>query len=185
MIHFGDWTYWVTEKKWPPIYSQDFQIPCIVWEWLHFDSKFTEIFRGNLTNERLWGFRFNNFLSNVPVMPVDIYPALLWRHTGHKDVSNHQPHDCLLNRSFRRRSNKTLNPRITDLCAGNSPVTGEFPAQMASKAEDISIWWRHHEHGTVSISEFKIILIKITKMDDDPKMVKQSVWLLKSWPNGD
>ena len=30
------------------------------------------------------------------------------------------------------------------LCAGNSPVTGEFPAQRASYAENISIWWRHH-----------------------------------------
>ena len=23
-------------------------------------------------------------------------------------------------------------------------VTGEFPAQMASNAENVSIWWRHH-----------------------------------------
>ena len=30
------------------------------------------------------------------------------------------------------------------LCAGNSPWTGEFPAQMASNAEKVSIWWRHH-----------------------------------------
>ena len=30
------------------------------------------------------------------------------------------------------------------LFAGNSPVTGEFPAQMASYAENVSIWWRHH-----------------------------------------
>ena len=29
-------------------------------------------------------------------------------------------------------------------CAGNSPGTGEFPAQMASNAENVSIWWRHH-----------------------------------------
>ena len=27
----------------------------------------------------------------------------MWRHNGHDDVSNHQPHDCLLNRPFRRR----------------------------------------------------------------------------------
>ena len=27
---------------------------------------------------------------------------------------------------------------------GNSPGTGEFPAQMASNAENVSIWWRHH-----------------------------------------
>ena len=26
----------------------------------------------------------------------------------------------------------------------NSPLTGEFPAQKASKAENVSIWWRHH-----------------------------------------
>ena len=29
-------------------------------------------------------------------------------------------------------------------CEGNSPVTGEFPAQRASNAENVSIWWRHH-----------------------------------------
>ena len=35
--------------------------------------------------------------------------------------------------------------RITGLCAGKSPGTGEFPAQMASNAENVSIWWRHHD----------------------------------------
>ena len=34
---------------------------------------------------------------------------------------------------------------VTGFCAGNSPVTGEFPRQMASYAENVSIWWRHHE----------------------------------------
>ena len=27
---------------------------------------------------------------------------------------------------------------------GLSPVTGEFPIQMASNAENVSVWWRHH-----------------------------------------
>ena len=40
---------------------------------------------------------------------------------------------------------KTLKLCVTGLCAGNSPVTGEFPAQMASNAKNVSIWWRHHE----------------------------------------
>ena len=31
------------------------------------------------------------------------------------------------------------------ICAGNSPVTDEFPAQMASNGENVSIWWRHHD----------------------------------------
>ena len=59
-------------------------------------------------------------------------------------VSNHQPLDCLLNRLFRRRSKKTSKLRATGLCAGNSPETGEFPAERASNAENVSIWWRHH-----------------------------------------
>ena len=59
-------------------------------------------------------------------------------------VSNYQPHVCLLNRSFRRRSKKTSKLRLTGLCAENSPLTGEFPPQMSSNAEIVSIWWRHH-----------------------------------------
>ena len=39
---------------------------------------------------------------------------------------------------------KTSKLRVTGLCVGNSPVTGEFPAQRASNAENVSIWWRHH-----------------------------------------
>ena len=70
--------------------------------------------------------------------------ALRWRHNGRDSVSNHQPRDCLLNRLFRLRSKKTPKPRVTGFCAGNSPRTGEFPAQMASYAENVSIWWRHH-----------------------------------------
>ena len=35
--------------------------------------------------------------------------------------------------------------RATGLCVWNSPVTDDFPAQRASKAENGSIWWRHHD----------------------------------------
>ena len=70
--------------------------------------------------------------------------SLQWRHNGRDSVSNHQPHDCLLNRLFRRRSKKTSKLPVTGLCVGNSPGTGEFPAQMTSNTENVSIWWRHH-----------------------------------------
>ena len=70
--------------------------------------------------------------------------TLQWRHNGRDGVSNHQPHHCLLNRLFGRKSKKTSTLRVTGLCADNSPRTGEFPAQMASNAECVSIWWRHH-----------------------------------------
>ena len=71
--------------------------------------------------------------------------TLRWRHNELDGVSNHQHHDYLLNRLFGHRSKKTSKLRVTGLCARNSPGTGEFPAQMASNAENVSIWWRHHE----------------------------------------
>ena len=67
--------------------------------------------------------------------------ALLWRHNGRDGVSNHQPHGCLLKRLLK----KTSKLRNTGLCEGNPPVTCEFPAQMASNAENVShknIHWR-------------------------------------------
>ena len=78
--------------------------------------------------------------------------ALQWRHNGHDGVLNHQPHDCLINRLFGRKSKKTSKLLVTGLCAGNSRVTGEFPAQMASNAENVSIWWRHH--GYIILPEY-------------------------------
>ena len=78
--------------------------------------------------------------------------TLQWRHNERDSVSNHQPHDCLLNRFFSRGSKNTSNIRVTGICAGNSPVTGEFPAQMASNAENVSIWWRHHDQAAVECS---------------------------------
>ena len=69
--------------------------------------------------------------------------ALRWRQNGRDGVANHQPHDCLLNCLFRRRTKKTSKLRVPGLCAGNSPVTGEFPAQRTINAENVSIWWRH------------------------------------------
>ena len=76
---------------------------------------------------------------------LSLYRSLQWRHNERNGVSNHQPHDCLLNCLFGRRSKKTSKICVTGLCTENSPVTGEFPAQRASNAENVSIWWRHHD----------------------------------------
>ena len=69
--------------------------------------------------------------SVYPGMMWNVLASLLWRHNGRDGVSNHQPDDCLLNRLFRRRSKKTSKLRVTGLCAGNSPVTVEFPHKWA------------------------------------------------------
>ena len=95
------------------------------------------------------------------LIPVPIR-SLQWRHNGCYSVSNHQPHHCLPNGLFRRRSKKTSKLRVTGLCAGNSPGTGEFPAQMASNAENVSIWWRHHDTLTYNVANFFVfIAIKV------------------------
>ena len=87
---------------------------------------------------RLWRPQPPSYIMCMP------YIALHWRHNGRGSVWNPQPNDCLLNRLFRRRSKKTSKRRVTGLWAGNSPGTGEFPAQMTSNAENVFIWWRHH-----------------------------------------
>ena len=76
----------------------------------------------------------------------------------------------LTNGLFRRRSKKTSKLRVTGLCEGNSPVTGEFPAQRTSKlnAETVSIWWRHH-----GMSLLHLVLL-------NSKLTRQQIHLL--WP---
>ena len=95
------------------------------------------------------------------------------RHYGRDGVSNHQPHHCLLNRLFRRRSKKTSKLRVTGLCAGNLAVTGEFPAQRASNADHVSIWWRHYAFAEMPLRNLKCIKYEITTaLDKTPNGYK-------------
>ena len=106
--------------------------------------------------------------------------TLQWRHNGHDGVSNHQPNDCLLNCLFRRRSKKTSKLRVTGLYAGNSPVTGEFPAQIASNAENVSIWLRHHE----TIVEVRAWMSNYTPLSYViilPRFTGTITWLPECW----
>ena len=90
--------------------------------------------------------------------------TLQWCHNGRDGISNHQPHVCLLNSLFRRRSNKASKFRVTGLCAGNSPGTGEFPAQMTSNVENASIWWRHYDILCVLYYSYGTILMRFDSM---------------------
>ena len=105
-------------------------------------------FNGNRYASCRWSGPIPNLLTQIRHAYIFMWRTfpytLQWRHDKVDGVSNHQPHDCLLNGLFRRRSKKTSELRVTGLCAGNSPVTGEFPAKMASNAENVSIWWHHH-----------------------------------------
>ena len=74
---------------------------------------------------------------------LDGVVALLYGENTHHGAS---AHGRATNAKFKRiYVRKDLNNIRIQLCAGNSPGTGEFPAQMASNAENVSIWWRHHD----------------------------------------
>ena len=80
------------------------------WRWN--DNDVEQIQIQSLCNNGIWGLHSvsrHYWFKN----PVSHYCG----------VSNHQPHDCLLNRSFRCRLNKTSKLHVTGLCAGNSLVT--------------------------------------------------------------
>ena len=100
--------------------------------------------------------------------------TLLWHHNGRGGVSNHQPHVCLLNRVFIRRSKNTSKLHVTGLYVGNSPETGEVPAQMASNAENGSIWWRHHDMHN-------FVLICIIFAMDDSFLQSQGLFIEDIW----
>ena len=77
--------------------------------------------------------------------------TLQWRLNGCDSVSNHQPHDCLLNHLFRRRSKKISK------ALRHWPLCGEFTGgrwiprkngQLRGKCFHLIIWWRHHELST-------------------------------------
>ena len=104
-------------------------------------------------------YQHPNCLHHQPpqCLSAHLIISLQWRHNERDGVSNHQPHDCLLNRLFRRRSKKTSKLRVTGLCEGNLPVTGEFPTQRASNADFFSIWWRRHDKLPAAIHTITVL----------------------------
>ena len=68
-----------------------------------------------------------NRMCSVQRYAFTLNMSLHWRHNDHDGVSNHQPHGCLLNRLFSRRSKKISKLRVTGLCVGNSPEPVNSP----------------------------------------------------------
>ena len=67
------------------------------------------------------------------------FPPLQWRYSERDGISTHRHLDCLLSRLLRRRSKNATKLSGACLCEWNSPVTGDFPAQRARKAENVSV----------------------------------------------
>ena len=126
--------------------------------------------------------------GSFPSLEVQKLKTLRWHPNGCDSVSNHQHHHCLLNRLFKCRSKKTSKLRVTGLCAGNSPRTGEFPAQMASNAEmfpfdDVIMICAYLSYGDpMSVScwaGWVEIVKKLLRLDFtwSAKQILQEVWL--------
>ena len=81
------------------------------------------------SNRHKWFFK----ILKIPHLDYSI--SFRWRHNERDGVSNHQPHDCLLNGLFRRRSKKTSKLRVTGLCVGNSlgPVNSPHKGPVTRK----------------------------------------------------
>ena len=71
-----------------------------------------------------------------------IYATLRWRHNGRDGVTSLAIVYSTVYWGADQRKHQSF-PSLAFL--RGSPVTGEFPAQMASHAENIFIWWRHHD----------------------------------------
>ena len=92
-----------------------------------------------------WVNGWHNWLHAL-VLHLTFPYTLRWRHNERDSVSNHQPHDCLLNGLFRRRLKKTSKLRVTGLCAGNSPGPVNSPHKGPVKRkmfpfDDVIIIW--------------------------------------------
>ena len=89
---------------------------------------------------------FDGFGSLVKPMIGEM--TLQLRHNGHDGVWNHNPHHCLPNRLFRRRSKKASKLRVTGLCEGNSlgPVNSPHKGPVTRKMfplDDVIMEFRH------------------------------------------
>ena len=117
-----------------------------------------------------------------------INTALRWHHNGRDGVSNHQPHDCLLNRLFRHRSKKTSELRLTGLCPRWIPHT---KGQLRGKCFHLmtSSWYSLMAialvHGTRWFISFLqrhrvgIIFVK-TKVSNDTCVISEENMLIWS-----
>ena len=68
---------------------------------------------------------------------METFSVVLALCAGNSPVTGEFPSQKPVTRSFDLFLDLRLNKRFTG--------TGEFPAQMVSSAENVFIWWRHHE----------------------------------------
>ena len=100
-------------------------------KWSHFNIKIPYTKWINIIKMRRPHNRIVFFIETPYAWKDSLYiekkNTIQWRHNGHDSVSNHQRHDCLSNRLFRRRSKKTSKLRVTGLMRGIHRVPVNSP----------------------------------------------------------
>ena len=106
------------------MYSRELTLYTLDIHWLWISIMYVT-FQGHMSMHYILHFAVANKWCNGTHCVWNIL-SLQWRHNERDGISNHQPHECLLNRLFGRRSRKTSKLRVTGLCVG--PVTRKmFP----------------------------------------------------------
>ena len=106
-----------------------------------------------------WNFRHSIFkhISVIDGWGISCEIALIWMSLGFTDdqstlfqviawcrqATSHYMSQCWP-RSLRHMASLGHKELIEKQSIFRSPVAVEFPAQIASNAENVSIWWRHH-----------------------------------------
>ena len=98
------------------------QICCIMGKIWNFENILFRIFHLDTVNLGIIKVYLHFLKWNGVCKLADCNMLLLaplrWRHNDHAGISNHQPHGCLLNRLFRRKSKKTSKLRVTGQLRG-------------------------------------------------------------------
>ena len=138
------------------------------------------VFSWSFASQPAWNW---HILSTFPFQSATLH----WRYFEHDGVSNHLPHDCFLSRLFRRRSKKNQSSASLVLCE-EFTGTGEFPTQRASYAENVSIWWHHHDymsdsyHGVTRAKTWFLTLTNVMMSSSQfrkPRNWDKTIW----WPS--
>ena len=88
-------------------------------------------------------------------------------------------------RLFRRRSKKTSKFCVTGHSPGNLTVSDEFPSEMASNAENVSICWRHHGQDMLNVlTRVMSFAHQVYFGGNQPLKIKKSKWYIMTSSNG-
>ena len=110
--------------------------------WIYNPTK-AHIWRSERTRKHLPEYPDWDIIDAVPSAPSDALAIAMTSQWAQWLLKS--PASRLFTESFSQAQIKeTSKLRVTGLCEGNSPMTGEFPAQTAINAVNVSIWWRHH-----------------------------------------